>query len=158
MKEFFQKHYKKMIVATVLALALVVAGTMSADATLGTREAPAVGDIVFGNAGVYIPAGAPDGTVTISRFNTYPGGVKYTRAPIKVEFNYKGAAYVYFNLQKHERNMWEAGTLRLVYSDPENPGYSRCIGTFLVESENFPEGRLACYTGPADGWYALAQK
>jgi hypothetical protein len=153
-KTFFKENYKKLLVATVLALALAFVGSIATQAA-ASKTAPATGDIWFGDGGLYIPGEAGTGTVTISRPSVFPAGVRMSRKPVHVDFSFNGAAYVYFNLQKHERAIYDDGRLSVYYNAGDRTGWWKCPATFFLDTENLPVGRLTCYTGPKDGFYVL---
>jgi hypothetical protein len=66
-----------------------------------------------------------------------------------------GLVYVYFNLDRQTRPLWDAGELKIYYLDTDKHKWTECIVNALLPSKKAPLGRLAC-VATKFGRYGLA--
>jgi hypothetical protein len=66
-----------------------------------------------------------------------------------------GLVYVYFNLDRQTRPLWDAGELKIYYLDPQKEKWTECVVNKLLPAKNNPLGRVACLA-TRFGRYALA--
>lgn len=125
-------------------------------------------EIFLGKGGVYMPTSGYNAVAVINRWEPYGiehPGLKFVERWIEFRiYDYDttepfnlllGVNYVYFNLTKPEREMWEAEELSIYYFNENSNEWEACW-TFLVPSENSPHGRATCVM-PGFGFYGLAK-
>jgi hypothetical protein len=66
-----------------------------------------------------------------------------------------GLVYVYFNLDRQTRPLFDAGELKIYYWDSKNTKWTECAANTLLPAKNDPLGRIAC-VATRFGRYALA--
>ncbi len=66
-----------------------------------------------------------------------------------------GLVYVYFNLDRQTRPLWDSGELKIYYLDAKQGKWTECAANTLLPAKNDPLGRVAC-VATRFGRYALA--
>jgi hypothetical protein len=115
-------------------------------------------DVSLGQAGIFMPASAYSGRVQITRIDPTPS--KYST--LRQTFVYRwmdfrildskgnefeklfGLVYVYFNLDGQSLADWEDGDLSIYRFSEKEDRWVECPSR-LLENENAPHGRLACF-------------
>ena len=123
-------------------------------------------EIFIGNGGVFVDNSRHDGTLVLkAREPVNRGWHLFTQRILELRVlneddreydRLLGLVRVYFNLDAYQRNKWEdsASNMSIWTFDEIHGGWSKCK-TRLLDSSQFPKGRLYCYA-KNNGIYGLA--
>jgi hypothetical protein len=124
-------------------------------------------DIHLGDGGMSSPASAYNATLKLARVVPYyriVGDKRFINRWIEISVvndsaanarTVSGLVYVYFNLDRQTRRLWDAGELKIYFRDTEKEKWVECAINKLLPSKSDPYGRIAC-AAARFGRYGLA--
>jgi hypothetical protein len=113
-------------------------------------------DIYVGDGGMSSPNSMYNSELKVARtvpYNRYLGDKRFINRWIDISVvddstaNSRpvvGLVYVYFNLDRQTRPLWDSGELKIYYLDTKNSKWTECSVNTLLPSKRDPYGRVAC--------------
>jgi hypothetical protein len=126
-------------------------------------------DVFIGNMGMFMPKSNYTAWLQLTRYeknnSVAQQGLSFVRDLIDVRMldededeieRVFGLNYLYFNLNRQTRNLYDDGDLDIYFYNPEERQWEPCEFQYLIKTKNGPYGRLSCVITDF-GLYGLAQ-